>query len=199
MYFRSRRQRFFTALFSLSVFVMSSLPVKAQDIVTSSDISGGSSVFVFRGNSRAKQSKPAYQTIARRSDSQKAFSRKKLVSQSTTIAKAIQKTRPTKRIDAQELKRIEPQIARMKKEEASLIFAGAGEYYLERDDTEKGLEFFREAIQLDDKNKFAILGLSDASARKGNELLEQESLIKRYYFLKTRSNITIKTRPLTPV
>jgi hypothetical protein len=53
-----------------------------------------------------------------------------VVRQATTIAKSIQKTRPTKRIDAQEFKRIEPKIPTMTREEASLIFAGAGEYYL---------------------------------------------------------------------
>ena len=101
----------------------------------------------------------------------------------TFIAKAVQKTRPTKRVDAQEFKRIEPQIARMSKEEASLVLAGAGEYYLEKDEIEKGLDFFRESVQLNAKNSYAKLGLSDASTRYGNQLLEKEDFDKaKFYF-----------------
>ncbi len=177
-----RRKGFFT-LFLISAFLLSSLPLRAQDIVTSSDLSGGSSAFVFRTNRKPTQTKVAFRTSAKRSSSQKRATRSKVVRQATTIAKAIQKTRPTKRVDAQELKRIEPQIPRMSKEEASLVFAGAGEYYLERDEIDKGLDFFRESVQLDANNKFARLGLSDASTRKGNELLEKEEFEKaKFYF-----------------
>lgn len=176
-----RRNGFITALL-IAAFFVGSLPVRAQDIVTSSDISGGSSVFVFRGNRKAKQTKAAYQAVAKRTVVQKREARVKLVRQSTTVAKAVQKTRPTKRVDAAELQRIQPQIARMKKEEASLVFAGAGEYYLERDDVDKGLEFFRESLTLDANNKFAKLGLSDASVRKGNQLLEKEEFAKAKLF-----------------
>ncbi len=167
----------------ISVFLLSGLPLTAQDIVTSSDISGGSSVFVFRGNRKPKQTKAAFTTVAKRTTVQKRETRTKIVRQTTTIAKAIQKTRPTKRVDAAEFKRIEPQIPRMSKEEASLVFAGAGEYYLERDDVDKGLEFFRESVTLDAANRFAKFGLSDASTRKGNLLLEKEEFDKaKIYF-----------------
>lgn len=177
-----RRKGFFT-LFLISTFLLSSLPLRAQDIFTSSDLSGGSSAFVFRTNRKTTQTKVAYRASARRSSAQKRATRSKVVRQATTVAKSIQKTRPTKRIDARELKRIEPQIPRMSREEASLVFAGAGEYYLEQDDIEQGLGFFREAVQLDEKNKFARLGLSDATTRKGNELLEKEEFEKaKFYF-----------------
>lgn len=169
--------------FLITAFFIGSLPLKAQDIVTSSDISGGSSVFVLRGDRKTKQVKAAYKPVAKRTVAQKRETRVKLVKQTITVAKAVQKTRPTKRVDAQEFKRIQPQIARMSKTEASLVFAGAGEYYLERDDVDQGLEFFRESLTLDANNKFAKLGLSDASARKGNQLLEAENFAKaKFYF-----------------
>ena len=180
---KAYRQKGLITVILISTFFLSSLPIRAQDIVTSSDISGGSSVFVFRGNRKPKQTKISYQSVAKRTSAQKRATRSKVVRQSTTIAKAVQKTRPTKRVDAQEFKRIEPQIPRMTKEEASLVFAGAGEYYLERDEIDKGLDFFRESVQLDAKNNFAKLGLSDASTRKGNELLEKEEFDKaKFYF-----------------
>lgn len=182
MFNKSCRRNGLTTAFLIAAFFVGNLPLQAQDIVTSSDISGGSSVFVFRGNRKPKQTKVAYQAVAKRTVVQKRETRVKLVRQSTTIAKAIQKTRPTKRIDAAEFKRIQPQMVRMKKEEASLIFAGAGEYYLERDDIDKGLEFFRESLNLDANNNFAKLGLSDATVRKGNQLLEKEEFDKAKLF-----------------
>lgn len=183
MHSKSRPRNGFITVFLITAFFVGSLPLQAQDIVTSSDISGGSSVFVFRGNRKAKQTKVAYQAVAKRTVVQKRETRVKLVKQSTTIAKAVQKTRPTKRIDAAEFVKIQPQIARMSKEQASLVFAGAGEYYLERDDVDKGLEFFRESITLDAANKAGKLGLSDASVRKGNQLLEKEEFAQsKFYF-----------------
>lgn len=180
---KSRLKNVFTTAFLITAFFIGSLPLRAQDIVTSSDISGGSSVFVFRGNRKAKQTKVAYQAVAKRTVVQKRETRVKLVRQSTTIAKAVQKSRPTKRVDAAELAKLQPQIAKMTKEKASLVFAGAGEYYLERDDVDKSLEFFRESISLDETNKAGKLGLSDASVRKGNQLLEKEEFAQsKFYF-----------------
>lgn len=180
---RSLRVNGLITAFLIAAFFVGSLPLRAQDIVTSSDISGGSSVFVFRGNRKAKQVKAAYKTVAKRTAVQKRETRARLVRQSNVVAKAVQKTRPTKRVDAQEFKRIQPQIARMSKDEASLVFAGAGEYYLERDDVDNGLDFFRESLNLSANNKFARLGLSDASVRKGNQLLEKEDFAKaKFYF-----------------
>jgi hypothetical protein len=177
----SGRNGFLTAIL-ITAFLVGSLPLQAQDIVTSSDISGGSSVFVLRGNRKAKQVKAAYKPVAKRTVVQKRETRAKLVRQTTTVAKAVQKSRPTKRVDAQEFKRLQPQIATMGKEQASLIFAGAGEYYLERDDVDKGLEFFRESVKLDANNKLGKLGLSDASVRKGNQLLEKEEFAQSKIF-----------------
>lgn len=175
-------QGFFTS-FLILAFLVSSLPLRAQTIVTSSDFSGGPSAFVFTTSSKPKQTKVAYKSNAQRDPKQKRATRTKIVRQATTVAKAIQKTRPTKRIDAQEFKRIEPQIPRMSKEEASLVFAGAGEYFLEKDDIDRGLEFFRESVKLDPKNNYSLLGLSDASTRKGNEFLEKEDFDKaKFYF-----------------
>lgn len=180
---KSRLKNGFITAFLITAFFIGTLPLEAQDIVTSSDISGGSSVFVLRGNRKAKQVKAAYKPIAKRTVVQKRETRAKLVRQTTTVAKAVQKSRPTKRVDAQEFKRLQPQIATMGKEQTSLIFAGAGEYYLERDDVDKGLEFFRESVKLDVNNKLGKLGLSDASVRKGNQLLEKEEFAQsKFYF-----------------
>ena len=64
MFNKSCRRNGFITAFLIAAFFVGGLPVRAQDIVTSSDISGGSSVFVFRGNRKPKQTKVAYQAVA---------------------------------------------------------------------------------------------------------------------------------------
>jgi tetratricopeptide (TPR) repeat protein len=62
----------------------------------------------------------------------------------------------------------------MPKEQAAKVFAGYGEYYSDKEDIERALEFFREAVTLDAKNKNAQMGLSEVLALKGNQLLVAE-------------------------
>ena len=167
------------------IFLISSIPVAAQDIVTSEDIASGSSVFVFRVSRRGNQSKNAFVNVSalKRTAGQRKIARVKIVRQSTAVARANQKQRPTKRVDPQTLAKATPQIRTMPKEQGSLILAGAGEYYLERDDLEKAIDLFNEAYTLDKTNKFAIQGLSDAYTRQGNEFLEKEETLKaKFYF-----------------
>jgi len=67
---------------------------------------------------------------------------------------------------------------------ASLLFAGVGEYYVDRDDLDNSIEFFRESTELDAKNEKARKGLSVALAAKGNELVAKDQpQAARSYFL----------------
>lgn len=174
MIINKQRLKVFYTVFLVWAFLIGSFPVGAQDLVASSDITGGASVFVFRGSSKSKQKKVAFQRSQKRSVAQRRETRKKVVRQSNTLARVTQSKRPTKRVDPQTLARMTPQIKTMPKEEASLIFAGAGEYFLERDDLEQAIGFFKESITLDSANKFGNLGLSDAYTRKGNEHLDND-------------------------
>lgn len=170
---RNRLRTFFT-VFLIWVFLISSFPNKAQDLVPSTDITGGSSVFVFKNSRKSKQKKVAFSSKQKRSAAQSRASRRKIVRQSNTVARANQDKRPTKRVDPQTLARMTPQIKTLPRQEASLIFAGAGEYFLERDDIEQAIGFFKESITLDDTHNFGKLGLSDAYTRKGNEHLDND-------------------------
>ena len=58
---------------------------------------------------------------------------------------------------------------------ASKLFAGVGEYYMDRDDFDNAIDFFRESAQLDAKNTNARMGLSEALGLKGNDLLVKDS------------------------
>ena len=68
-----------------------------------------------------------------------------------------------------------PQIATMPKDEASKLFAGVGEYYMDRDDSDRAIDFFRESLTLSESNSIAKSGLSEALALKGNALLADDS------------------------
>lgn len=165
-------------------FLLSGFPLNAQDIVTSSDIASGSSVFVFRVSRKANQKKNAFPNTSdiKRTVAQRSASRRNIIRQSTVVAKANQNQRPTRRIDPQTLAKTTPQIKTMPKEQAANILAGAGEYYLEREDLEQAVEFFKEATTLDNTNRFARQGLSDSYARMGNNLLAKEETDKAKFF-----------------
>lgn len=184
MKIKRTRQKSLAAFVLTAVILFGGVPLKAQDIITSSDIAGGSSVFVFRVSRKAPQGKSAFRSssAAARSSSRRKASRQKVVRQSTAVARARQKARPTKRIDPQTFARLSPTFKTISKEEGSLIFAGAGEYHLERDDLAQAIEVLKEAVTLDPANKFASQGLSDAYTRRGNELLEAEDLPKARFF-----------------
>lgn len=184
MKIKKQWQKSLFALVVMWTFLLSSFPARAQDIVTSSDLTSGSSVFVFPASRKAPQRKAAVRSVstARRTTSQRAASRRKIVRQSTAVAKSNQKSRPTKRIDPQTFAKLTINIKQISPQEGALIFAGAGEYYLERDDLDQGIDFFKEGVKLDETNQFARLGLSDAYTRKGNELLEKEEVNKALFF-----------------
>ena len=74
-------------------------------------------------------------------------------------------------------------IGRMDKLEASKLFAGVGEYHLDRDNYNEAINFFREALTLNASNTVAQTGLSEALALKGNELLVKDSFpVARTFF-----------------
>jgi tetratricopeptide (TPR) repeat protein len=58
--------------------------------------------------------------------------------------------------------------------QAAKLFAGVGEYFIEKGDLDNAIDKFRDALSLDSKNVSAKLGISEALALKGNERLEKE-------------------------
>lgn len=153
----------------------------AQDIVPVSDITGGTSVFVFRGASKSVARKFAAQTKTRRSKTQRIESAKKVTKQYSTLAKVEPRRTRTEAVDPND-----PRLGKfntMPKDQASKLFAGVGEYYMNRDNYDKSIDFFRESLQLDKTNSIAKSGLSEALALKGNELLAKDSFpVARKFF-----------------
>jgi tetratricopeptide (TPR) repeat protein len=157
----------------------SSFPVRSQDLIPISDITGGSSVFVFRNSNKAAPKRFTAYAKSQRSKTQKLETVKKISRQYVTLAKANPGRSRSKTVDPNRL----PEIPTMQKEEASRMFAGVGEYYIDNNDLDNAVKFFREAVSLDDKNASARTGLSEALALKGNELLVNDKPdLSRQYF-----------------
>lgn len=179
------RLRWFLSLTLIAAFFMSGVPgLRGQgsgDIIAGGgDITAGSSVFKLRRP--ARQEKTAYKSVPKRTTAQKKATRAKVVRQTIVVAKANQKKRPTKRVDPITLAKYVPKIKTMPPKEASLIMAGAGEYYLERDDLAKAIEFFNESVTLDSANRFGRSGLSDAYTRQASLHLEEDETEKAKFF-----------------
>src|SRR5687768_13906693 len=151
-----------TVLFTLN---LSSIFVFPQDIVASDDITGGSSVFVFRksrkepqekaaargmrsGGGRAKSSKPA------RFESQVAVNRKRRTTQAKNNQAVLAKNRARQR---------NAKIA------LSETLSAKADGLLESKQTDQAITTYREALKNNPKNVEAKLGLSDALAAKGIE------------------------------
>lgn len=162
----------FSALFIIWTFLAGGLPAGAQDLSPTEDLSLGSSVFVFRGSGRATQKKIASRISpkTRRSKTERVAYTKKIRKQYETLAKVVKRREKIKPVSEEAL----AGISRKTPKEASLVFTGAGLFYYNKNENDKSIGFYREAVKLDQKNADAKLGLSDALARKGAELAEAD-------------------------
>ncbi len=177
-----RRQRFIhrstTTLIAFSLLV-NVLPLFSQDFVQVNDITGGSSVFVVRNSSRPSRKYTPQRSS--RSKAQKLESAKKVKKQYDTIAKSKPRTDRAVVVTPDTLP---PNIKTMAPAKASMLFAGVGEYYVDRDDLENSINFFRESTELDPKNIKAKRGLSVALSNKGTDLMFKDQFAgARSYFL----------------
>jgi tetratricopeptide (TPR) repeat protein len=174
---KNQRHASVFSLFLVFAFLINAFqPVRAQDVVTSEDFTGGSSAFVFRTSRKPTQRKIALRTSSNltRTKSAKLESIRRISKQSTTVAKVNPKRTKSKEVPPEAVKIDSVEFKRKTPQETSVIFAGVGEYHLNRDEVDKSVEWFREATLLDEKNNNAKNGLSDALTRKGNNLLTDE-------------------------
>lgn len=174
--------KIFLSALIINAFLFQSVPVKAQDIVASDDISSSSSVFVFRKSSKASQSKFVARTTAKRNTVQRVQSRKLVRDQ---VAKVTPKRTNIKKVDPNTVAAVvkpkngqKPKpIPTTTKIKASDDLAGAAETYLEKGDADTAVEYFRQAIELNPKNQNAKLGLSEALSEQGDQLADAHSLV----------------------
>lgn len=176
--FQKRRQ--FKGLLAMILLSAILTTTFAQDLVPVSSLTGGSSVFVFRNSARtAKKFTPT--TKPKRTKVQRMETVAKVKKQYETIAKVAPKRAKSKVVDPYNM----PKNARtLPAAQGSKLFAGVGEYYSDKGEYEKSIEFYRDAATLDDTNKAAKAGLSEALAIKGNDLLvKDQAAIAKGIFL----------------
>ncbi len=162
-----------SAAMAITLFACVSLVVAQGDIVPTKDILGSTSVFMLRGSAKAVSQKFATQGRATRNKQQRAETARRVNTQHARLAKAAPRRTRSAAVAPEALP---PDIARMPANEASVLFAGVGEYYMDRDNYDQAIDVFRESITLDKTNNRARLGLSEALAYKGNEFLAADSL-----------------------
>ena len=156
----------------LASFLLASTAATAQDLVPVSSLTGGSSVFVFRS---ARQVVRRVAPVAKptRSKAQRLEVVVKIKKQYDTLAKITPKINRAKVVDPNKLP---PNASRtLPPDQASKLFAGVGEYYLDKGDFEQSFDFFRDAIRLDTRNVNAKNGYSEALAMKGNDLIVKDN------------------------
>ncbi len=162
---------FFAFGLIVAIFAQTTL-LLAQDVVTSEDFTGGSSAFVFKSSRKAAQSKAAFRpNSVKRTSAARTETTKRIARQNVTVAKVAPKRAKSKEVDPNTIKLDSIEFKRKSKEEASVIFAGVGEYYLNQSEIDRSVEFFRESALLDARNLPARLGLSEALTRKGDQVL----------------------------
>src|SRR5215204_704439 len=161
---KKERQSWIFSLILVSTFLINGLTAaRAQDVVTSEDFTGGSSAFVFKTSRKPVQKKIAFRTTTNfsRSKSAKLETVKRITKQTVTVAKVNPKRTKSKEIAPSTVDINSVEFKRKSPQETSVIFAGVGEYHLNKDNLEESLRWFRESVQLDEKNTNAKNGLSD--------------------------------------
>ncbi|MFN0138989.1 MAG: tetratricopeptide repeat protein [Pyrinomonadaceae bacterium] len=155
---------------AIATVLLTAMVAGAQDLVPVSSLTGGSSVFVFRNAARtAKKFTPT--SKPKRTKAQRIETVAKVKKQYETIAKVAPKRAKSKVADP-----LNPpkNIRTLPPAQGSKLFAGFGEYYSEKGEYEKSIEYYRDASALDETNKAAKAGLSEALAIKGNDLLVKD-------------------------
>jgi tetratricopeptide (TPR) repeat protein len=143
------------------------------DIVPVSDLTGGSSVFVWpRGAGAAAPKKFVSRAKTVRTKEARVETTKRVTTQYETLAKVKPRRDRADVVNPNDPRL--PHIPTMPPAEASKLFTGVGEYYIDKNDSENSTNFFREAVDLDKKNVIAPKGLSEALSLKGNELLVKD-------------------------
>jgi len=188
---KMRRRKAAISVFLVWTFLVGCLPAGGQDLIAVSDITGGSSVFVFRTSRKAPPKRFVSTTKVVRTKAQRINTVKKVSRQFTVVAKAVPRRTREKTLEPVKL----GDVARMTPIDAARVFAGVGEYYIEKDQIDKAIELFRESEMLDAKNNNARTGLSEALALKGNQFLTEEKHAKA----KTLFEESIKYNPKNAV
>lgn len=156
-------------MFAIASLLFSDLPVKANELVPSEDLTGGASAFVFRGSSKRPQAAGASAaafTVAGGSAGSPAARRARINAQ---LAAARKRKADAARARAAEIARIRAR-ERAQKLRLSNTLTTRAEALMADGKIDESIPVFREAIKNNPKNNDAISGLSEALTAKGIEV-----------------------------
>lgn len=156
----------------LSILASAFSVVAQSDLVPVRDITGGSSVFVFRGGSRSAPKRYVSKTRAKRTKAQRNDATRRVSKQYVDLAKNAPRRTRTEAVNPIRLS----EIRRMTPDKASILFAGVGEYWMDRDDFKQASEFFGEGVEMDETNNIARMGYSESLALLGNQDLARDNI-----------------------
>lgn len=162
------RDLFSPSLFSAVLIIsmlFTAIPVRANELVPSDDLSGGASVFVFRGSSKKPQQGGA-SARAFRSGGGSAAARRARVNSQIATARQRRAAAAKARAAAAARARARERVAKLK---LSNTLTTRGETLMAEGNIDGSIPLFREAIKNNPKNSDAIAGLSEALTAKGIE------------------------------
>lgn len=157
-----------------SVLLIGTPTARAQDVITADDFSGGASVYTFRDNRRAKKKTAAVKKgyVPRKNIAMRTRARTRLRSQ--IAAARTRSNRPRfKPVDPATVAKTTPKTVAAKAKLA-LDVAGAGETYLDGNDSQAAVSAFERSLALNPKYTDAKLGLSEAYGRQGDDFAEAD-------------------------
>jgi superkiller protein 3 len=177
MYFKnqSSMQRLFSFSITAALLIVSFF-ITAQDLPPNEDLSLGASVFVFRSNKTSQKKFVSSANRTRRTKNQRVVAAKKIRKQYENLASVTTRRKRVKTITPQT--EVATTIKTKSPKEASQDFTGFGLYFYQQNELDKSIDAYREAIDLDEKNIDAKLGLSDALAMKAGSLLDSDKTIE---------------------
>lgn len=150
---------------ALSLLLPGVPAVRANDIVPSSDLTGGASAFIFRGSSKRPQARGASVGGAKVSEASLGASRAKMQGH---IAATRKRRADRSKSRAAELARIRARERAARARQSNILTARA-ETQLESGEIEPAISNFREALKLNAANAEAKSGLSEALTAKAIE------------------------------
>src|SRR5687767_278461 len=127
------------ALSLMLIVLFATVPVRSQDLVPVADLAGGSSVFVFRNTARAAPKRIVVKARTVRTKTQRIETAKRVTKQYVTLAKVA--PRRVRSVTVREDDPRLPKIPTMPRQEASVLFAGVGEFFMEKDQYPRAQEF----------------------------------------------------------
>jgi len=177
----NRTLRVFTAVSLIFSTLPLGITARAQEVVASDDISGGSSVFVFRQSRKKPQE---------RSSATKGYTSRGSagVAARRRVNSYVAANWRSKRVTRKKVGPSAATIAARRRITLSTTLTASADKMLDNKQTDQAIATYREALKQNPKNEDAALGLSDALTAKGIEAAGDSNNIAGAVFLEEAAN-----------